>query len=128
MTGQQQGKSNPFAQCSSYQSRREVLKQLSQEAKKKQRAMKKAGSPIIPRVNDFLEVMYGGREFYTFGQIRKNGWKLRKGSKCYCLWSKPIKRQDKEEKQAESQGLISSRPDQEFYGIVYVFSDLQVIK
>lgn len=77
-------------------------------------------------INEALKVVYGleaDQKLYTFSQVKKNGWKVLKGSKSYRLWSKPIKSKKNEEESSEEEKKSYS-----FYGIAKLFTEDQIDK
>lgn len=115
--------------------RREVLIQLSVKARKfREEQLQKAKSEkellywSCMRVNDIIAQWYkedsGATVFKTFNQWKNEGYKIKKGSKAFVLWSKKTKAT----KHGETQSGEPTTDDYEFFPIAYLFSDLQVEK
>ncbi|MDA3943704.1 MAG: ArdC-like ssDNA-binding domain-containing protein [Bacteroidetes bacterium] len=59
-------------------------------------------------------------EFKTFNEWRREGYKIKKGSKGFLVWGRPLSEQKSEQEQEEND------EDGAFYPISYVFSNAQV--
>ena len=106
---------NPFIKAKGIQEKREILKSISKDAKV---AIKI--NPILT-VNDALLIMYGGKEYNTYKQWKKQGKTVKKGSKAYCIWGKPIvNKKENKDKKDKKESMYS------MYPIAHIFSENQV--
>lgn len=110
-------KNNPFKDLSGIDVKRDFLSNLSIQ-------VKPLAEATGLKVNDVLIQLYKNddhKEFNTFQGWKKKGYKVKKGAKAFCIWSKPIevKDEDKEEDELE---------DKTYFGIAHIFSNYQVEK
>lgn len=120
--------------------RQEVARQRRAELKATSNLLKKAvqAGEIPPSedgtINGLLRQMYaqqGHTELKTFDEWKEAGYIVRKGQKAILLWGKPRKHdRDKEEATAPTteaaDGQQTSEPQEDFFPVCYVFSQLQV--
>lgn len=99
--------------------KKNLLKTLSKTAKMILEKNPDAGE----NVNDvILNVMYKSEEhteFNTFKKWKEKGYKVKKGSKSFFIWSKPRKVEKKKEQTNEKEEF-------NMFGIAYLFSNAQV--
>jgi hypothetical protein len=98
--------------------KREHLSSLSREVKQL------VATGEYNNINEALLSIYkeqtGAKEFNTFWNWKNEGYQIKKGEKAFLIWSKP-------------RNLKTTQPDTtkdefKFYGLCYLFSDLQVDK
>jgi hypothetical protein len=103
--------------CKDRTEKKELLKVLSQKAKKTQELEEE------PRnINSILIDFYTNethKEFKTFKGWIAEGQKVKKGEKGFFVWSKKLKGTDKTEGTEEDKEF-------KFFGIAYIFSNAQV--
>lgn len=76
--------------------------------------------------NEILTLYYGIKgELKTFKQWKEAGFKVKKGSKAYKFWSKPIKAKAKA---AQGEEAKEEKEAFEFFGVCNLFSQDQVEK
>lgn len=122
---------------SKFQERKNLLRELSQQAKVIRERMVKeaknakeaffyASKPLNFYILNFIYDVEGAEEFKTFKQWKNEGYTIKKGSKAFVLWGQPreLSNPGKEE-QAEDP---ESGEDETFFPVCYLFSDKQVYK
>jgi len=75
--------------------------------------------------NEMLKLYYGlNTELKTFKQWKEAGYKVKKGSKAFKFWSKPITGKEK----AKSEETETAESKYQFFGVCNLFSAEQVEK
>jgi hypothetical protein len=108
--------------CQTPEEKKAVLIQLSEEVKFKI----ELGETEEETVNGGLIELYSNKEhkeFDTFHGWKKRGFKIKKGSKCFFVWTKPIKSKDKKENQKEEK---EEPKEYKFFKMAYLFSNAQI--
>ena len=108
--------------CQDRKEKKQVLIQFSKLIKLKM----ETGDIEKNTINESLIDMYSNekhQEFYTFKDWKKKGYKVKKGSKAFFVWSKPIKATKKNEKKEMDE---KTEDKYKFFGIAYLFSNNQV--
>jgi hypothetical protein len=108
--------------CQTAEEKKAVLIQLSEEVKLKI----ELGETKEETVNGGLIELYSNKEhkeFDTFHGWKKRGFKIKKGSKCFFVWTKPIKSKNKKENQKEEKEEVK---EYKFFKMAYLFSNAQV--
>ena len=119
---------NQIFSCESKEQKKELLVLLPSEIKK---AME-LGECECENVNAGLLDIYTNKEhrtFETFHNWKKKGFKVKKGSKAFFIWSKPMK--SKKNNTNEESKDVDKEKDQlekqyKFYAMAYLFSNAQV--
>ena len=79
------------------------------------------------KINDVLIEMYSNdihQEFSTFKGWKEKGFKVKKGSKGFFIWSKPLKgNKNKEQTEPKTK---DEKDTFKFFGVAYIFSNAQV--
>ena len=108
--------------CQTAEEKKAVLIQLSEEVKFKI----ELGETEEETVNGGLIELYSNKEhkqFDTFHGWKKRCFKIKKGSKCFFVWTKPIKSKNKKENQKEEK---EEAKEYKFFKMAYLFSNAQV--
>ncbi len=104
--------------------KRTLLKDLSNTAK----MLLDANPDLGDTVNDvILNVMYKSKEhatFHSFKQWKEKGFSVKKGSKCFFIWSKPIRAKKKDADVKETKD--DDKNTFKMFGIATLFSNAQV--
>jgi len=119
---------NIFAKCKNITEKKKLLKQLSAQAKKQIKSirdnlMSSNKDFALPSVNQILISYYQDKDnktFKSFFKWKKQGKKIKSGSKGYCVWGKPRKVTKKDESSEKENSSF------DFFPIAYVFSNAQV--
>lgn len=105
------------------QEKREILKDFSSTAKLILEMNPDAGE----KINEVIIQMYKNeehQEFATFNGWKEKGFKVKKGSKAFFIWSKP---RNVEKKNSESKERKEEKKDEyKMFGLAYLFSNSQV--
>jgi hypothetical protein len=119
------GKKKKHAKSEKSIAARKDLKERSQLAKK---ARTKAGKEELP-LNVFIIADYqadtGAQQFKTFGEWKKEGFKVKKGESGFPVWGTPKKITETVE--TEDGEKLESDP-YEFWPMAYLFNETQVEK
>ncbi|CAL2094883.1 ArdC-like ssDNA-binding domain-containing protein [Tenacibaculum sp. 190524A02b] len=111
---------NKIFEAEGKEAKRQLLKELSNTAKLIKEIEPDAGETV----NDIiLNRMYKDsthREFATFKGWKEKGYKVKKGSKSFFIWSKPRKVEKKKKEEEENASTYN------MFGIAYLFSNTQV--
>jgi hypothetical protein len=114
---------------------RKLLISMSQEA---QDMMELADSGVelegfedCEKVNDYLLVMHqqvtGCKIFKTFGEWKKAGYKVKKGSKAYRVWGSPLKaKKQGEDQQVEAEDKKDAEKTFKYWPMCCLFNENQV--
>lgn len=110
--------------CSCPKEKYKLLTGLSEQAKE----LIEQGEVEAETVNEVLLMMYSNEEhteFNTFMQWKEKGFKVKKGSKSFFVWSKPkaIKKKKEEGKQAEKEEETEGK---KIFRMAHLFSNSQV--
>lgn len=89
---------------------------LTEEAKTINESLRIASLPLNFFITNYIYKEDGITEFNQFKQWQEKGFQVKKGEKAFPIWGKPIRRE-----QAENE-----LPEDDFFPICYVFSNLQV--
>ena len=114
---------NPFASLQSYQEKKSLLASLSDQV-----IIIKLS--LSCKTNEALRIFYqtldkNAKEFKTFNQWKKDGKKVKKGSKAWAFWSRPIEGKSKKEvKRNGKSKILENKYD--FFAMSYVFANNQV--
>jgi len=112
-----------IATLESKEERKEFLINLSNSAKLlielEKTKYEKVNDVII---NDFYKNQ-DHQEFNTFKNWKEKGYIVKKGSKGFFVWSKPIKAKKNKTKDQEQ---TEDKKQYKFFGIAYIFSNAQV--
>jgi len=96
------------------------INRFSQEGKPAQ-ALRAAGRSLNSYI---IENFYQDSEnvvFNTFNQWQQNGYQVKKGSKAFVLWGRPLASQKAEKQQEPQEG------DEQFFPLCHLFSNAQVL-
>lgn len=104
--------------------KREKLRNISDVAKKMHNEILQDN---VITVNDMIvNYIYDTKsklQFKTFKSWKKEGFKIKKGSKAYLLWGRPLKGKAREKVEKEK-----SEDEYKFFPLAYIFSSEQVTK
>jgi hypothetical protein len=113
--------------CTSKDEKKDLLVSLSNDIK----IGMEMGEIDSENVNSALIEMFQNKEhqtFETFHNWKKKGYKVKKGSKAFFIWSKPLKSKKKEEAEKEKKVKEDEKKSYKFFGMAYLFSNSQVEK
>jgi hypothetical protein len=107
-----------------YKQKRAQLRAISQAAK----ALVQAGA--FDSINDAVVETYKTeehQEFKSFIGWKSEGFKVKKGSKGFPIWGKPVKGAN-DEQQDQNQEQPGQEKNEKFWPLAYLFSNAQVEK
>lgn len=111
---------NPYKDCASYKDKRSVLCRLSVQARKAIEAIQITNG-VKPHVNDVLLKTYQDGQhtaFKTFNGWKKEGKRVKAGSRAFYIWSRPLS-------ELKDKAEVAEDDDRRF-GMVCMFSNFQV--
>lgn len=120
---------NSIFECTTKEKKKDLLIELSNTAN----LLIELGKTEEVKVNNVLIEMYKNEDhqtFNTFNGWKKEGYQVKKGSKCFFVWSKPLKGKSKKEEETQKKESGDKKTDSEkkykFYSMAYLFSNAQV--
>jgi hypothetical protein len=105
--------------------KRKILKKLSDQAILKSKGTDKEGSKVNTLLSDYFYNPSGKLIFKTFNDWKKEGYKIKKGSKAFLFWGTPKEYLKLKEKK---QGEDPEQDNEIFFPLAFLFSSEQVEK